>query len=369
MVDNPIQQSFQRILDGYLFAKTQPFAKHPLANHFRESVPEQLKECTNYGSQYLIEGSAGQGNWADIPWVGIFDSTITTSAQEGYYIVYLFNANMTGLYLSLNQGWTHFEETYPSLDLSRNAIEQLALVYRDLIGPRSSYPTMKISLSASGTLGKGYELGHICGKAYGKLQIPNDFQLIDDLDGLVDIYKELKSQIASKSFVRRRKGVRTKETMEENAKDATFQQEILDAPIISLPDGPIPPGIPNLEKGSVAWVRNPSIAKLRCEEAQYKCEVDPTHVTFISRATGKPYVEAHHLVPVSRQRDFVLGSLDVPENILILCPLCHRKFHHAQFEPQAELIEKFYLSRKEVLEKRGIQLSFETLKKYYFSIC
>ena len=55
----------------------------------------------------------------------------------------------------------------------------------------------------------------------------------------------------------------------------------------------------------------------------------------------------------------------VPENILILCPLCHRKFHHAIYEPQVELIERFLSIKKELLKGRGIEVSSETLSKYY----
>ncbi len=61
---------------------------------------------------YLITGSAGQGNWADVPWIAVFDKEITTSATIGYDIAYLFRADMSGVYLSLNQGWTYFKENY-----------------------------------------------------------------------------------------------------------------------------------------------------------------------------------------------------------------------------------------------------------------
>ena len=165
--------------------------------------------------------------------------------------------------------------------------------------------------------------------------------------------------------VSRKKAVWNKKRAEENAKDATFQQEIEYAPPIKLPPGRIKPPSPKLRKGSVAYQRKAGVARARLEEAKYKCEVDPNHVTFISRATGKPYVEAHHLVPVGRQGEFPDADLDVPENILILCPLCHRKFHHAIYEPQVELIERFLSIKKELLKGRGIEVSSETLSKYY----
>src|SRR5262249_52580282 len=41
----------------------------------------------------FVEGSAGAGNWAAVPWISVFDPAITTSATRGYYVVYLFHVN------------------------------------------------------------------------------------------------------------------------------------------------------------------------------------------------------------------------------------------------------------------------------------
>lgn len=40
------------------------------------------------------------------------DKNITQSTQYGLYMVYLFKRDMTGFYLSLNQGITFFEKEY-----------------------------------------------------------------------------------------------------------------------------------------------------------------------------------------------------------------------------------------------------------------
>ena len=49
------------------------------------------------------------GNWAQLPWIAIFNPKITKSAQSGYYIVYLFREDMKGVYISLNQGVTEYK--------------------------------------------------------------------------------------------------------------------------------------------------------------------------------------------------------------------------------------------------------------------
>lgn len=164
----------------------------------------------------------------------------------------------------------------------------------------------------------------------------------------------------------RKRGKWTKERGQENGEDANFQQAISETPpAVNLPLGIIPPQPPRRRSGMAAYQRNPGIARKCMEEMGYKCEADPSHLTFISRATDKPYIEAHHLIPIAYQGDFPEASLDVPENILILCPLCHRKFHHGYHEPEMNLIERFYTLRKELLKARGIELSIDTLRNYY----
>lgn len=55
---------------------------------------------------WIVRGSPGQGQWAYVPWISVFDPAITTTATHGYYVVYLFAADMSRVYLSLNQGTT-----------------------------------------------------------------------------------------------------------------------------------------------------------------------------------------------------------------------------------------------------------------------
>ena len=54
----------------------------------------------------------GQGNKTQYSWIAKMGKNITQSTQYGLYIVYLFKRDMTGFYLSLNQGITFFKEEY-----------------------------------------------------------------------------------------------------------------------------------------------------------------------------------------------------------------------------------------------------------------
>ena len=97
-------------------------------------------------------------------------------------------------------------------------------------------------------------------------------------------------------------------------------------------------------------------------EANYLCEVDVNHETFIRKTNDKPYSEAHHLIPLKFQKYFEY-PLDVPANIISLCSNCHNKIHYGA--DIKSLLEKLYLLRQEKLRKYKIDCGFEQLCKFY----
>jgi MrcB-like, N-terminal domain len=52
-------------------------------------------------SAYRIEGSTGKGNITSAPWIATFDRSVTTTATQGFYLVYLYSVDLKLLYLSL----------------------------------------------------------------------------------------------------------------------------------------------------------------------------------------------------------------------------------------------------------------------------
>lgn len=57
-----------------------------------------------------IKPSFGKGNKAFVPWIVVYDQHAVATIQKGYYLVYLFTADGSGIYLSLQQGITKFKE-------------------------------------------------------------------------------------------------------------------------------------------------------------------------------------------------------------------------------------------------------------------
>ena len=97
-------------------------------------------------------------------------------------------------------------------------------------------------------------------------------------------------------------------------------------------------------------------------KANYHCEVDNNHLSFIRKTNGKNYTEAHHLIPLRFQKDF-LYNLDVPANIISLCSNCHNKLHYGA--DIKELLDTLYLMRKEELKKYKIDCGIDKLYEYY----
>lgn len=145
-----------------------------------------------------------------------------------------------------------------------------------------------------------------------------------------------------------------------------YQNSIENAKPRSLKSGP--QDVPNKSEGNgtSSWKRLASVARLAIEHADFLCENDPDHLTFTSKKTERNFVEAHHLIPMEKQGEFDV-SLDVPENILSLCPNCHRMFHHAQNEHLPELLSKFYEKRHKALKERAVHIDLNKLVEFYVS--
>jgi len=112
------------------------------------------------------------------------------------------------------------------------------------------------------------------------------------------------------------------------------------------------------------YIRDTQAAAYAKQQAEYLCEFDYKHITFISNISGKQYVEAHHLIPMKYQDQFEY-SLDIPENIVALCPNCHRAIHHGTKDCKKEIITALFSKRKKILEDNGINIDLEALIEMY----
>lgn len=208
--DMTLHDLVYRWMDEYAEILSSVKENNDFKNPFREiiskEIPTLLTAQTPVSSPYRVDGSYGKGRWTDVPWIGVFDSRITTSAQKGVYIVYLLNKDTKTLYLTLNQGATNAaqsdgtdEETKPltftSIALSQNEkmterLQNNAEKIRAMIGDTvQTYGQID-----SGS--PGYDAGAIYYKEYTLNSLPDDSGLISDLRDFLALYADYYGKIS-----------------------------------------------------------------------------------------------------------------------------------------------------------------------------
>ncbi|WP_236736150.1 MrcB family domain-containing protein [Bacillus mycoides] len=364
--DDEMREYFEGILKSYGKFLSLPFEpkKYEETELFLTKVPEAIvKEVHLDEEKYKVQGSVGHvPNWNHTPWIGILDKEITTSPQEGFYVVYLVRKDLQGFYLSLNQGTTYIADKYRN-QKPRDQMRKIAESLRgDLIYDKAQFPLEEIELAADSPNPKNYMAAHICGKYYDASNIPSDEKLFSDLKELLKVYLQLKSLMRGKSI----EEMLDFYLQEEEIEDIQYQSDILVARPreTEITKGPQPIPETSIKRGKKVWKRNSSIAKEALQEANFLCELDPAHLTFKSKVTNKNFVEAHHLIPMNQQGEF-LWSLDVPGNIMSLCPNCHRKIHHASKKEKKAVVKNLYDKKANELDEYGIHIPLKELLSYY----
>lgn len=84
---------------------------------------------------------------------------------------------------------------------------------------------------------------------------------------------------------------------------------------------------------TVVYRRDPYLKEMVKRIAEGKCQFCGAKAPFIDRH-GKPYLEEHH---VKKLAD---GGNDVIENVVAVCPNCHRKIHILSAEEDVVILEK-----------------------------
>jgi 5-methylcytosine-specific restriction protein A len=106
------------------------------------------------------------------------------------------------------------------------------------------------------------------------------------------------------------------------------------------------------------WRRSGILRTQTIELSDYQCEFDHDHKTFIAESTSRPYMEAHHIIPLQHQEKFG-NSLDVYANLISLCPICHRKIHFGLRDERRSMVDELYEKRKERLVNCGLIMGKE----------
>ena len=145
---------------------------------FHRRGPAYLEGILNPGLQ--SDGGAQTGTEAEIPWIRIFSPELAPSAQEGWYLVYLFAADGLTAFLSLMQGVTN-----PTTSTFSEGASWAA----DVLGPQ---PGLDTTIDLRSTQGPGsrperYERAATLSVAYAGGALPNEEELQRDLSRMLDL--------------------------------------------------------------------------------------------------------------------------------------------------------------------------------------
>ncbi len=113
---------------------------------------------------------------------------------------------------------------------------------------------------------------------------------------------------------------------------------------------------------------NPLLGKIAIKKAYYSCEKDYQHETFISKKTQQKYMEAHHLIPVCFQKevwDKYHINIDCVENLVSLCPTCHKAIHYGTKEVQRKMITELFTRCAPKYKAIGLNITLEEIFKFY----
>jgi 5-methylcytosine-specific restriction protein A len=305
------REKIQLVLSEYLQAQTEPFTKHPLAEVLRKTLPDIIEAEIDNKERLFVKGSAGKGGWAKAPCIGIYDPIVTDGAQNGYYVAYIFPEDMSGIYLTLNQGMTEAKQTYKSD--AKSALRARAANFRAMLGNRTRHFSLKdidLAPSKASNFSKFYEAGNICAIFYPTDQLPDDIRLKADLAAMIELYKEL---VFAETYINGNSVLDLDEPeglLYEDASKFRYHKRI------------------DRSKKNIE-----SVKKLK----GFVCEVCNFDFEKIYGKIGKGYIEAHHLIPISSIKGDKV-AMDPKKDFAVLCSNCHRMIHRSDY---VDDIEKF----------------------------
>jgi len=159
----------------------------------RNAMPDWLREnakgvfeiTSREGRTLSVDGSDGIGLKSEVPWVRVYSAEHSPNARNGWYVVYLFAADGSAVYLSLGFGSTVMG---PDGSLRAKDDGELAKVRswgQDLLrGDLESNPRLveSIALHARTKVGQSYEKAVAVAIPYFRNSVPEGMQLVEDLE-------------------------------------------------------------------------------------------------------------------------------------------------------------------------------------------
>lgn len=190
-----IKNKIEYILEEYHKAKDSlPYGRNNnMAKTFEELQAIFSKLQSVMSREHIkVKASYGKGKWSRVPWIAFMDDRETKSTQRGVYCVILFKQDMTGVYITLNQGVTDIinDNRRPKgYALLKEKANELRSFCQNLTSNNFLLDNT-IKLSEGTGLGSDYEASTVAHKLYLKANVPDDQGILSDLEDLLQAYDE-----------------------------------------------------------------------------------------------------------------------------------------------------------------------------------
>ena len=244
---------------------------HPLAVSIREEGKRIIESfLPDHFADYKVEGSAGTGKWADIPWIAIYNCSITDKASQGYYPVYLIPNSSQKIILGLGQSFQEAKKEFGK-ESKQNLDKQAEIMRMKIPEFKSFFSSSVPQVEINGKL--NYRCGHVYHVEYDSFNLPKEEVLISDLHKMLDAYETL--------FFR---GGRDSDNFligEDQDEKITIEE--------------------TYKKKVHYLIERPSSAQIKKikKELGYICQSCSFDFQKVYGEIGKEYIEAHHLIPMS----------------------------------------------------------------------
>lgn len=153
----------------------------------RHVIPQELASILRVAFPNIrTEGRDGTGQRSLVPWVRMFDPERSPSARDGWYLVFLFHEDATGVTLSLNQAATEFRAGAFVPLPSEMLAKRVAWARERLPSGRLRNDALGEVELGTGSLAAAYERGHVLGYSY-RGALPVEAALIADIESLLSL--------------------------------------------------------------------------------------------------------------------------------------------------------------------------------------
>jgi hypothetical protein len=153
-----------------------------IPSELRRFGPELREVLGQFGEDADAEGRDGTGRKTRIPWVRWYSPSRSPSAQQGWYLVYLFHAEAAGVSLCLSHGSTVLQNGAYVSRSDKEVAELMGWAAQHVGSEFDDDPTVRrgIELGAH-QLARAYERTTVFSKFYPRGGVPDDATLERDL--------------------------------------------------------------------------------------------------------------------------------------------------------------------------------------------